>query len=238
MLRHRLMSLALCTIGLVLISAQDGRAWPRLRHCGRVCPCQGKAIDEQRSQPSPTPPSEIQSLNDRANDLSLSQDDRAKAIFALFANHIKVGNGPLEVHRVLIRTDWMKFAIIDVLGGLGGWIPLDVNKDDDIYWVRLFPDKEGWSKWVIYFRLSGLPVRYGEPEESAEDGRKFLRGSTDLQGNPKLMEFALCGPDNGSRRFTAKGVIKYVLNVESEDNDESSPTMDERQSPAAPDQLR
>jgi hypothetical protein len=177
------------------------------------------------------PPSEIQSLNDRANDKSLLREDRAKAIFALFANHIKVGDGPSEIHRALIKTDWMRDAILDNVGCIGGWIPIELDHlDDSIYWVRLFPDKKRWSEWVIYFRLSGLPIRYGRPEESAKDGREFLRGSTGLQGNPKLMEFALCGPgDFEIRRFTAKGV---------EGNDWSSPTKDERQSPAAPDQLR
>lgn len=188
------------------------------------------ATGVRKNQPSPVPPSEIERLNEGANAPSLSREDRAKSIFALFANHIKVGDGPAEVHRVLIRTDWMKEAVIGGLGGLGGWIPIDLDNDDTVYRIQLFPDKSGWSACVIYFRLSG-----GREEE---DGRELLLGSTTLRGNPKLMEFALCGPDNGSKRFTAKGVMKYVLNAQVEDDDESPPMKGDPQHPAAPDQLR
>ena len=58
-------------------------------------------------------------------------------------------------------------------------------------------------------RLSGGPVR------PADEARAFLRGTEDLKGNPKLLEFALRFPAaeknrlGGIERFSEEGIAIY-----------------------------
>jgi hypothetical protein len=169
--------------------------------------CSGK--DAANIEKSPAAPTDVQRLNDSANDPSLAREERAKAIFALFAKHIKVGCGPSDVHKVLIRTDWLKDAHADAVRMLGGWIPCDLGSGGDtVYCIWLFADKEGWSDWVIYFRLSGNRLT-DKPEDDGNDAREFLKGNASLPGNPKLQEFALCPPPGAPiQRFTAKGMVE------------------------------
>jgi hypothetical protein len=193
-------------------------------------------MDVPRSEPSLTPPTEIQSLNESANDPSRSRTERAKAIFALFANHIKVGDCPAEVHKALIRTDWMSDSRLEDVGAIGGWVPLELDNDDPRYRLLLFPNKKGKSEWRIYFRISGPRDEdyIGRLEDYIKDGREFLMGRTTLPGNPRLMEFALCGPgDFEITRYTANGKVDGL-----EGFIQSSPSENEPQGSAATDQPR
>jgi hypothetical protein len=77
-----------------------------------------------------------------------------------------------------------------------------------VFCLHLFPDEEGWSDWVIYFRLSGGSGR------AADEALKFLRGTKGLQGDPKLLEFALCFPDEESRliqQFSERGMTIFDM---------------------------
>ena len=143
----------------------------------------------------------------------------------MFARHIKVGYGPSDVRKVLIRTDWLSDARVDAVVGVGGWIPIDLDNDDAVYCLWLFPDKKGWSEWVIYFRLSGPHELTGRSEDYGKDGREFLKGNDNLPGNPKLMEFACVV----QAVLKSSDLMPRAPVKEMEDNDERSPTADERQ---------
>jgi hypothetical protein len=144
-------------------------------------------------------------LNRAANDVSVSREKRAEAIFSLFANHVKPPQGAAAVARVLKGEKWLNEAKLRGVYLLGGVIPVEWTSEDTVFCLLLFPDKEGWSDWVVYFRLSGGSGR------TEDEAHAFLRGDKDLKGTPKLVEFALCFPEgkNQSRRierFAEQGI--------------------------------
>jgi len=161
----------------------------------------------------------VTSLTARANDAASDRADRARAIFALFAHHIRPESSASEVHRVLTDATWLQDTHLYGVRALGGWVPVEMTFEDTVFCIHLLPvEKEkGWSPWVIYFRLSG--------KLRDEDALAFLRGES-VTGNPKLVEFALCYPDardttHGIRaddpgrrrieRFSRRGIHIYEL---------------------------
>src|SRR5262245_26124152 len=152
---------------------------------------------------STTAPADLHKV---VNNALLSREKRAEAIFSLFANHVKVPERAAAVGKVLSAETWLRHASVDGVYAIGGWVPVEVTFEDTIFCLRLFPDKEGWSEWVIYFRLSGGSGR------TADDAVRFLRGAEDLNGGPRLLEFALCFPAPEEQhqgyieRFTDKGI--------------------------------
>jgi len=146
-------------------------------------------------------------LNRIANDGSAIREKRAEAIFSLFANHVKIPGTASEVGKVFGSEKWMKDASLTQVTYIGGYVPLELNLEDAIFCLGLFPDKDGWSDWVIYFRLSGGVT------PSADETGAFLRGAAAVRGSPKLVEFALCYPLVGEKslarteRFSEKGVM-------------------------------
>lgn len=158
----------------------------------------------------------VTSLNTLANTPAADRADRARAIFTLFAHHIRPGSSAADVHRVLADTNWMGEVNLDGIYALQGQVPLDMTSGDTSFCLHLFPvEKDNqWSPWVIYFRLSG---RGPDGVRSKEEALAFLRGDTTLHGNPKLVEFALCFPANEEtrrsriERFSCRGIHVYDM---------------------------
>jgi hypothetical protein len=149
-------------------------------------------------------------LNDVAGNPTGSRDERAKAVFSLFAHYIRPGFAAGEVRRVLTDTNWMGDVNLYGVSALGGWVPLESSLDDTKFCLHLFPVEQDkrWSPWVIYFRLSGHP-------RSDVDALAFLHGANTIEGDPKLLEFALCFPSASEghmgriERFGRGGIHVY-----------------------------
>ena len=156
-------------------------------------------------------------LNVLANDSSSSREERARAIFTLFAHHIRPGSSAAEVHAVLTSTNWMASANLYAVTALGGWVPVEYTLEDSVFCMDASPadmDKQ-WSPWIICLRLSGIKPSGRNQEELIREALAFLSGDTRLHGNPKLVEFALCfpgQPEVGRRhieRFCRRGTHVY-----------------------------
>ena len=119
----------------------------------------------------------IEELNAIANNPTNSQNERAIAVFKLFAHHIPPGSNAKDVHRVLTNATWLNTndAPINESNIIGGYIPVEVNGHDSLFVMYLFPEKgkHVWSPWVIYMRLSGKAGLSGAPR-SAEVAYAFL----------------------------------------------------------------
>ena len=87
----------------------------------------------------------------------------------------------------------MNDASLKEVIAVAGYIPVEF--EGAVFCLRLFPREDGWSDWVIYFRLSG-----GD-NPTADDAGAFLRGTEGLKGSPQLVEFALCFPVQGELRL-------------------------------------
>jgi hypothetical protein len=150
-------------------------------------------------------------LNSRANNPISSQAERARAIFTLFAHHIRPGYSAVEVHQVLGNAVWLSGVHVNCIRVLAGWVPVDATAvGDTIFCMQLFPvgENEGARYWAIYFRLSG--------QHQDEDGLAFLKGQN-VTGNPRLVEYALCFPHSSKpghllgrmENFSQQGIYVY-----------------------------
>jgi hypothetical protein len=135
-----------------------------------------------------------------ANDPAAKRSDRAAAVFALFKQYVKPGDGLRQVRRLLRNPGWLGEAKLCYFAILGGWIPVDINGEDRTYSLHLFADSEGHSEWVIYFQLAGK----SEWGQWNEDGFAFLRGNAGSKGESWVREFALCYPDGTIEVFNRK----------------------------------
>src|SRR5262249_16228351 len=108
-----------------------------------------------------------------ADNASLDRAKRAEAIFSLFANYLRLPQGAADVGESLKAEKWLNEASLQGVYVLGGWVPVEMTFEDTVFCLRLFPNKAGWSDWVIYFRLSGGSGR------TEDEGRAFLRGTRD-----------------------------------------------------------
>jgi hypothetical protein len=132
----------------------------------------------------------VAALNVTANSSTLNQAERVRAIFTLFAHHVRPGFTAADMHSVLTDTSWMKITDLTRLELLAGWIPVDSGIDRTVFDLHLFSsqkDDAGNNWWCIEFSLSG-------PNRSVKDAVGFLNGNTTLSDNPKLEEFALIFP--------------------------------------------
>jgi hypothetical protein len=139
-------------------------------------------------------------LNRLADDRDANRSDRAAAVFALFKEHIKPGDGLWQMQRVLRNTDWVDEAKLYYFAIFGGFIPVDCTFEDRTYSLHLFADNEGQSEWVIYFQLAGK----SEFGKWYEDGVAFLRGKPGSCGGSVIKEFALCYPNGKTEIHTLR----------------------------------
>jgi hypothetical protein len=143
-----------------------------------------------------------------ADDPKAARADRAAAVFALFANYLPPPARADGAAAALGDAGWLADARFRKVVVLVGWVPVQIGGGSSTYCLYLFPDKDGWSEWAVYLRLSG-------PDHSEADAAKFFRGER-LKESPKLVEFALCYPSpkgkqhNGRvERFGADGLKVY-----------------------------
>ena len=163
--------------------------------------------DDVSSLKSEATASELQGI---ANDASMPRDKRAKAIFSLFANYVKLPQGAAAVGKVLKCEEWRSGCMISgITFHSGPSLPVKMGPRHSVFSLRLFPSGTDSKHWVIYLRLSGGPNR--------KDGeaRAFLQGAENLKGDPQLVEFALCFPAAEQyrmgriERFSEKGIAVY-----------------------------
>jgi hypothetical protein len=170
----------------------------------------------------------VTALNAFANNSASNRADRARAIFKLFAHHIRPGASAAEVHSVLADTNWMGDVNLYRVYVPPDFLPVEMTSEDTVFCLHLFPlvemDKLS-SPWFIYFRLSGLP-REGSGR-NPEEAMAFLRGDTTLYGRPRLIEFALCYPSDPAasypsaqamltariERFSRRGIRVYERDI-------------------------
>jgi len=144
-----------------------------------------------------------------ADDPALSRHERGKALFELFASYVKPGFTSEQMRATLPDTRWLEACSLVRIGAVGGAIDVEWSSGD-IFCLRLCPDNEGWSDWVIDFSLTdarGFSAR-------ADEALAFLQGTL-TNKQVRLAEFNLFYPigppiQQGnislSERFTAKGV--------------------------------
>lgn len=160
----------------------------------------------------------VESLNAKANDASLSQDVRARAIYSLFAHHIRPGATSAEVHQIITNANWINETHFAVQGVLFGWVPVHWGINDTLIVVHLFQDPKTpwvhfpapdapeikWSPWCIYMVFSApRPGTY-----DAKVGAAFLRGEP-AGASTRLLEFGLCFPPGEQYRtetFIRRGI--------------------------------
>lgn len=171
------------------------------------CGCVGNSArtpDEATSQSASSAPAA--DLRKVADDRQAAREERAAAIFALFANYLRPPRGPVEAGAALGEAEWLADCNLYEVRDIAGRTPVEVGGDGTAFCMHLFPVENGWSEWCIYLRLSG-------PDRSADDVRAFLRGNQNLAWRPELVEFALCHPgrnrtDQGRvERFGPEGLM-------------------------------
>ncbi|HJZ90907.1 MAG TPA: hypothetical protein VKE40_08545, partial [Gemmataceae bacterium] len=144
-------------------------------------------------------------LRNAADDPKVDRADRAAAVFALFANHLKPPCGSATAGAALGDAGWLASANLYEVRTVMGMIPVEFGGGATVFCLHVLPIKDGWSDWVIYLRLSG-------DGRTTDDARKFLRGGLAFERKPELLEFALCypsrkGPGTGRiERFGPKGM--------------------------------
>lgn len=144
-----------------------------------------------------------------ADDGTLDRRQRARSVFALFANYLRPPQAVEGMRTILGHPSWPAKARLDGVYALAGWIPVELTTKDTVFCLRLFPNQTGWSEWVVYFRLSGGRDR------PVTDAEAFLSGNDGPSGAGSMQEFALCFPPSGQERvgrierFSVKGVAVY-----------------------------
>jgi hypothetical protein len=194
-MKPRCVVMALVGLGLLLSLAPLGRAHP---------PARTMSWDGQTSLPAGE---SVADLNQRANDRTASQRDRARAVFTLFARHIRPHSSEAEAHRVLGNAAWLKETNLEGERNLLGLSFLERTPHNTTFYLTLFPHdrKRSWSPWGIEFSLSG--------KISDADANAFLRGDKSAE-HVRLLEFALFFPPKSepygrARRcelFSSKGI--------------------------------
>ncbi len=144
-----------------------------------------------------------------ANDRTLDRKARVRAIFSLFASYVRPPANGATMADIMSPATWLVECRLDGVYALGGKIPVEMGITETAFCLRLFPNLEGWSEWVIYFTLPG---GRGRP---VSDARDFLAGKVPGSQELRMNEFALCFPAEGkarmgrTERFTARGIGVY-----------------------------
>lgn len=109
------------------------------------------------------------------NDPSYSPTHRRRCVRALLERH-RVGNVG-ELREMLNRPAWLLDEHITTVEVLGGLVPVDVNLDDTVFQVRLFPLTKTDYSAAAYIRVHGKMSRAefsrivrGEPVPASAGG--------------------------------------------------------------------
>jgi len=137
--------------------------------------------------------------NKWANDPTAARMTRGLAIFRLFGGCLQPGASATRVHEVLQDPRWLNETSLEEIGAMAGALPEELlDAEGGMFCLRLFPDKSGWSDWVIYFALAG------EPLHGWEEALAFLKGDPGAK-DIRLSAFALCLPGTPVRFIVAAG---------------------------------
>jgi hypothetical protein len=66
----------------------------------------------------------LEDLHGVANNASLSREQRAEAVFSLFANHLKLPERPQAMGRVLAGDKWLSDSGLQSASKVAGWLPV------------------------------------------------------------------------------------------------------------------
>lgn len=139
-------------------------------------------------------------LRNSVQDPVAERSARASAVFALFANQLKLPCGAPKAQEALGSSSWLTAVKFFRIDGVAGFLPVNLSADSTTFCMHVCPMENGWSDWLIYLVLSG--------HRSEDDLRAFFRGEMQLENNPKLMEFALCYP-NGYDTFKGRRIEHF-----------------------------
>lgn len=132
---------------------------------------------------------EIELLIRIAENQHKKRDERAAAIFRLFANHLRPGDSASRFQSVFKQSKWLRESTITRITMLAGWIPIECGPN--IFCLELFPTNESKdSRWLIYFSLSGFDTSYHYGGNELEFAMSFLYG--DCIETVRIVDFALC----------------------------------------------
>ena len=143
-----------------------------------------------------------------ASDPKRSPEDRAHAVFALFATYVRPGFTSHQMRAALPDTRWLEAcSLVKIMGGSG---QIDIDWwSGTAFCLRVCPDEKGWSAWVITFTLTNQSTG---PSLTSDDALAFIKG-THTNKQIRLAEFNLSYPRDPrlaptyfSERFTKKGV--------------------------------
>jgi hypothetical protein len=123
-----------------------------------------------------------------ANDAQLTLAHRAHAVFALFAQYLRLPATKQDIEATLDSREWIRDAVIIPMSLAGGKNALDAEDNSTMFYMKLFGRSNPASPWSIEFNLRG-----GETL-TATDAISFLKGGGDEQTNLELSAFALIWP--------------------------------------------
>jgi len=144
-----------------------------------------------------------------ASNSTMERRLRCLSVFAAFASYVKPGFSSLQMRAALPDTLWLQDCTLERIRGVGGSVDFDWFSGAP-FCLRVCPDTNGWSDWVIDFTLTHEEGY----SRGIEDGLAFLKGTL-TNRQVRLAEFVLHYPvesslQNGnvmlSERFTRKGV--------------------------------
>lgn len=139
----------------------------------------------------------LSELNRIADNGSVDQRARANAIFAIFANYLRPPKDRGALKSAIGSARWLRDAEVTAIDQEKTLVPLASTPNDSIFRL-LSVGKGNWNPWTIYLRLSG-------GNRTGAEAWAFLRGD-EVPGDPQLLEFALCFPDDGIEQFTAENI--------------------------------
>ena len=144
-----------------------------------------------------------------ASDSTLDRRSRCWSVSQLFASYVRPGFSSQQMHAALPDAKWLEDCSLERIIGVGGAVDFDWVSGA-AFRLRLFPDNNGWSNWVIDFTLTHEEGY----SRGNEDALAFLKGTL-TNKQVRLAEFDLFYPiepsvEGGaislSERFTPRGV--------------------------------
>jgi hypothetical protein len=165
----------------------------------------------------------VESLNKKANDTAEYEEERARAIFTLFARYITLPCSAAEFRRVMTNTDWLTNSELYKVGAYFGWYPIDPKPGETLFVLYPFPQGANHSNkrpslWGICFTLTDSPSRDPLAQSmEKKDAIAFFSGNKSRGRELTMREFALCYPHSvfPSRLlgrievFSPKGIRAY-----------------------------
>jgi len=176
-------------LGVTIVSV--GAGWSALRFRDRV----------RAHTPSLNSNTPAKQLTRILMDDSAPREDRCRAIFELFTNHVRIGSRASEFARVFPDSRWLDNTEIDRFQIIiSPWAMQSAGGTTFSFEVLAEDDDSPY--WIIHFILS-------DDFLTSADAKAFLQGRQPGMNNPQLVEFCLCFPDGREETFGTYGVCVF-----------------------------